>query len=260
MIGADVVTLNSSVMEERPTGRPDEFERAMKQLSTITRSLSARLGVRLDPAGERISVVDNRGQDVAGWTLLAVVCALALRERAGGTIAVPVHAPQLFEKIAAKHGGQVVRTKLDAKALMEAATRDGVIVAGDDRGGLAFPQFQPAMDGLFAVVKLLELLATQQADLSAEIAALPRYHMASTKVACPWESKGKVMRLLSQQYQSNGPRSVDGVRIDLGSTDWVLILPDPDRPLFHVIAEGESSDGAHTLMEKYAALVSSLQR
>ena len=57
-----------------------------------------------------------------------------------------------------------------------------------------------------------------------------------------------------------GQRSIDGIRVDLGKTDWVLVLPDPDRPLFHVIAEGESKDGAHALMEKYAALVSSLQR
>ena len=68
------------------------------------------------------------------------------------------------------------------------------------------------------------------------------------------------MRLLSQQYQSNGPRSVDGIRVDLGESEWALILPDPDRPLFHIIAESETNDGAHTVMEKYAALVSSLQR
>jgi len=183
-----------------------------------------------------------------------------LQERGGGKIAVPVHAPRLFEQIAGKHGGEVIRTKADAKSLMEAATAEGVVVAGDERGGLIFPQFQPAMDGLYAVVKLLELLSAQAANLSEEVAALPRFYMDATKIPCPWESKGKVMRLLSQQYQSSGPRSVDGIRIDLGDVDWVLILPDPDRPLFHIIAEGESADASHTLMEKYSALVSSLQR
>jgi mannose-1-phosphate guanylyltransferase/phosphomannomutase len=40
----------------------------------------------------------------------------------------------------------------------------------------------------------------------------------------------------------------------------VLVLPDIDRPLFHVIAESSSNEGARILVEKYAALVSSLQR
>ena len=42
--------------------------------------------------------------------------------------------------------------------------------------------------------------------------------------------------------------------------EWVLILPDVDRPIFHIIAESVSNDGARVLMDKYAALVSSLQR
>jgi len=116
------------------------------------------------------------------------------------------------------------------------------------------------MDAMYAVVKILELLGLQDATLSDELDALPSYHTASTKVPCPWDSKGKVMRLLSQQYQPTGPRSVDGIRVDLGESEWVLILPDPDRPLFHIMAESETNDGANTVMEKYAALVSSLQR
>jgi mannose-1-phosphate guanylyltransferase/phosphomannomutase len=259
-IGCEVITLNSSILEERPTGRPDEFDQAMNQLAVITRSLRAQLGVRLDASGEHLNLVDNRGDRITGWNLLAVVTSLMLRDQRGGTIAVPVTAPRLFEWIAARHGGTVIRTKADEKSLMEAATSDGVILAGDEEGGLIFPQFHPAMDALFAVVKILELLTKQDATLSEERDSLPSYHMAEAKVPCPWESKGKVMRLLSQQYQPTGPRSVDGIRIDLGETEWVLILPDPDRPLFHVLAESETNEGARTIMEKYAALVSSLQR
>ncbi|MGH2461237.1 MAG: nucleotidyl transferase, partial [Chloroflexota bacterium] len=153
-----------------------------------------------------------------------------------------------------------VRTRADVVALMEAATREGVVLAGDDQGGIIFSQFQPAMDALFSVVKILELLATQEASLSDELDALPSYYTVQTKVPCPWDSKGKVMRLLSQQYQSSALQNIDGVRIDLGKSEWVLVLPDVDHPLFHVIAESGSGDGARVLMEKYAALVSSLQR
>jgi mannose-1-phosphate guanylyltransferase/phosphomannomutase len=39
----------------------------------------------------------------------------------------------------------------------------------------------------------------------------------------------------------------------------VLILPDPDGPFFHVIAEGCSDDQARVLTEKYAGLVAGLQ-
>ena len=79
------------------------------------------------------------------------------------------------------------------------------------------------------------------------------------RVACPWESKGKVMRLLNEQYKDRRTRQIDGVKVDLGR-EWVLVLPDADRPLFHVIAESTSQEGAQALADKYAGLISGLQR
>ena len=83
--------------------------------------------------------------------------------------------------------------------------------------------------------------------------------MSATNVICPWESKGKVMRILSEQYRERRTKPIDGIKIDLGS-EWVLVLPDADRPLFHIIAESVSNDQAQALAEKYARVVSGLQQ
>jgi mannose-1-phosphate guanylyltransferase/phosphomannomutase len=116
------------------------------------------------------------------------------------------------------------------------------------------------MDAMFAVARIYQMLLRQQTCLSEVVASLPTYHTARTRVPCPWDAKGKVMRILSQQYQTSETRQIDGVKIELGISDWVLVLPDTDRPLFHVLAESNSSEGAKALMEKYAALVSSIQK
>jgi hypothetical protein len=105
----------------------------------------------------------------------------------------------------------------------------------------------------------IELLQRQRVGLSDVVADLPEYHVASTKVPCSWDDKGKVMRLLSQQFNDRRTKQIDGVKIDLGE-EWVLVLPDVDRPIFHILAESDTGEGARVLMDKYAALVSSLQR
>jgi mannose-1-phosphate guanylyltransferase/phosphomannomutase len=66
------------------------------------------------------------------------------------------------------------------------------------------------------------------------------------------------MRILNQQYAERQTEQVDGIKIDLGS-EWVLILPDPDGPFFHVYAEGSSDEQARVLIDKYAGLVTGLQ-
>jgi mannose-1-phosphate guanylyltransferase/phosphomannomutase len=66
------------------------------------------------------------------------------------------------------------------------------------------------------------------------------------------------MRILSEQYRERREDPIDGVKIDLGE-EWVLVLPDADRPLFHVLAESRSRDSAQALADKYARVVTGLQ-
>jgi mannose-1-phosphate guanylyltransferase/phosphomannomutase len=143
--------------------------------------------------------------------------------------------------------------------MMTAASREGVVLVGDGQGGFVFPELQPAFDGMLAIAKLLELLATFEQHLSEVVDDLPAYYLSSTRVTCPWEHKGKVMRILSEQYRERRSKPIDGIKIDLGK-EWVLVLPDADRPLFHVVAESVSNDQAQALAEKYARVVSGLQQ
>jgi mannose-1-phosphate guanylyltransferase/phosphomannomutase len=133
-----------------------------------------------------------------------------------------------------------------------------MVLVGDGAGGFVFPEFHPAFDGMYSMVKLLEALARFDTKLSEVVNQLPPYHLIRTQVNCPWEYKGKVMRILSEQYRERREEPIDGVKIDLGE-EWVLVLPDADRPLFHVLAESQSRDSAQALADKYARVVSGLQ-
>jgi mannose-1-phosphate guanylyltransferase/phosphomannomutase len=105
----------------------------------------------------------------------------------------------------------------------------------------------------------MELTALYKTRLTEVIRNLPHYALASTRVPCRWEDKGRVMRILNEQYRGSSTKQVDGVKIDLGNGEWALILPDADRPLFHVIAEADTDVDARQLVDKYSGLVQGLQ-
>jgi mannose-1-phosphate guanylyltransferase/phosphomannomutase len=52
---------------------------------------------------------------------------------------------------------------------------------------------------------------------------------------------------------------IDGIKILLGEKEWVLILPDPDYPRFHVYAEGRNDREAQELVNRYVRVVEGLQ-
>jgi mannose-1-phosphate guanylyltransferase/phosphomannomutase len=258
-IGCEVIVLNASTDETRSSRSLDELDKDMQRLATITSGVNADMGIRIDQGGENISVVDDRGRVLDGMKMLAVMTSLILRQHRNGTVAAPVTAPSALQHIAKRYDGNIQHTKVLRHAMMTAAGREGVVMVGDGMGGFVFPVLQPAFDGMLAIAKLLELLATFQMRLSEVVDDLPAYYLSSTRVTCPWEHKGKVMRILSEQYRERRTKPIDGIKIDLGK-EWVLVLPDADRPLFHVVAESVSSDQAQALAEKYARVVSGLQQ
>lgn len=259
-LGCNVVALGAHIDEFKISVLPEEFEAALRQLATICSALHADLGIRLDVGGEGIFLVDDKGHLLPDETACVALAALSLRQTGGGTIVVPVHLSKVFEQVAAQYGGQVKRTKLDTQSLMEEASREGVIMAGDGAGNFIFPQFQPVIDGLMATAKLLEFLAIQQTRLSEVIASLPPCAVAKKKVPCPWEIKGTVMRLLNERYRDHRREMIDGIKVILNDEEWTLILPDPDQPVFHVYAESNSMERAEALADEYAHLVEELQK
>jgi mannose-1-phosphate guanylyltransferase/phosphomannomutase len=258
-LNCQVVALNATVDETRMSIPQDEFDRSLRQLALISQAVQARLAARLDVGGEKVFLVDDRGQPVSPITALAAFAALALKANNGGTIAVPVNMPMIFEEIASRYGGAVERTRVDLQALMATASKGKVVLAGDGSGNLIFPQLHPGADGMFALAKLIEFLIVEGTSLSQVIAELPPYYVAERRVSCPWELKGTVMRLLNQQFKPPRSAQIDGTRIDLGNAEWVLVLPDPDEPVFRVFAESDSEPQAQELADKYARIVEGLQ-
>jgi mannose-1-phosphate guanylyltransferase/phosphomannomutase len=139
---------------------------------------------------------------------------------------------------------------------MEQAGQRGMVFVGEERGGFIFPGFQAAFDGMLATVKLLEMMARTEARLHSLARSVPASHLVRDHVPCPNERKGTVMRRLLELTRDQVVELVDGVRIRLGD-DWVAAIPDPDRALFHVIAEAGTRPRAEELAERYKSLIES---
>lgn len=250
-----VVALDANTDKLRVSSGKSQYQTALKQLQIIATALGVQLGARLSGGGEKISLVDDRGYLLQDITALAATVDLALRDAPGSTIAVPINMPNLFEQIAQKHGGKIIRTEIDSNALINASCPHKVIMAGDGDGNFIFPDFQCAFDGMIALVKILEFMATQNVALGEIVANLPPYHMAERRVSCAWDAKARVMRLIYERFQNHKQQAINGIKIHLTPHRWVLILPDPDQPYFRITAEAESYEAAEALVDEYAQVI-----
>ncbi len=250
-LGAEVVSLNAFVDETKMTRGGAEFEAALRQLGTIVPTLNADFGVMLDAGAQKIFISDEKGTVLGGDQALALMTMLHCRCEPGASVAVPVTASRAVEEAAARWNGTVTRCGSTYRAMMEAALK-GASFVGEERGGYIFGRFFPAFDSMMATVKLMEYLAAAGGALSEALKAVPRAHVVRTEAPCAAERKGTVMRRLLEEAEGSGRRMelIDGVKLH-GRSDWVLVLPDADKPLFHVDAEADSPREAQALADRY---------
>jgi mannose-1-phosphate guanylyltransferase / phosphomannomutase len=250
---ADIVSLNAYAAPGRLSRTEEEFEESLNRLGGIVRSIRADLGLWIDPGGEVIHLVDDAGRPLGPELTQLIFIDLALQHLDVRRVAIPVTSPAAVPRLIRERGAEVLWTKTEHHAMM-ASAEHADMVAGT-RGEFIFPHFQPAYDGMYAAVKLLELLAAAAAPLHELADRHAPVHIRQERVACPWGRKGAVMRRLMHETEREDRQLVDGVKIWKGERDWALIIPHSDKPYFVVTAEGAEAAAVEALLDRYAGMV-----
>jgi mannose-1-phosphate guanylyltransferase/phosphomannomutase len=252
-LGCEVLALNPN---DGGTAKPRNHYEMLDSLSLLSKAVVANradLGIAVDANAERLLLVDEQGNGVSEEMFCALMSLLILKSKEGATVAVPVTAPKIIEEMARNYRGRVIRTRTNPRSVMERVIEEKILI-----GERELPGFHPAFDALLSLAKILEVMATENARLSSLLSLVPRFYMSKRTVECPWEDKGKVMRMLIEQVRNEKVELIDGIKV-YHDTGWALVLPDSEEPLFHVYSEASTPADAETLREMYMAKIDEIR-
>jgi mannose-1-phosphate guanylyltransferase/phosphomannomutase len=250
-MGVETIALNTFSRVRSRFTLGESVPAAAARVAEIVRATEADVGAILDPGAEYLFVVDEKGNLLSHSTLLLLLLQNAAREAAAGVAALPLNATRLAEQVVASTGVSVRRTKCSRGALMAEAARPKTVFAASTDGGYIYPSVLASMDGLYALGKVLELLSVADAPLSQLVHKVPVAHVAHLNAECAWDLKGAVMRRLTEKLGQARVSLIDGIKVFLDQSEWALVLPDPEEPLFHIYAEAADDERALELAERY---------
>jgi mannose-1-phosphate guanylyltransferase/phosphomannomutase len=257
-LGVTATELNAGLNPRKFSTSVEEQAQSIVQLSTIVVSLNADLGVALNPAAEKLTVVDEKGKPIDSQLLLLLVLDLYIRTHKPKSIAVPISASMAVEEIAQEHGIGVIRVASAHRAMMEARRELSAEFIGGTRGGFIFPGFQTGADAMLALAKILEMMARANTSFGELRQKYEHYVRKTVSVPCPWSKKGRVMRQLITDSSHKKRQLVDGVRV-FEDSGWVLVAPDRFKASFNILAESKSKRETSTLINRYRVLVEECQ-
>jgi mannose-1-phosphate guanylyltransferase / phosphomannomutase len=259
-LGCQVISLNAYLEPTKLTRSDEEFKKAVDELSQIVTSIRCDVGFMLNPGAERIWLIDERGKLLSDNRLLSIVTKLFLTVNAKKVkkIAVPISASLEVDLIASEYDVEVVRTKNSHYGMMEAVLKDPEIkFVGGTKGGFIFPEFLFASDGMFAISKILELMALTELKIGEIEEKLPKLCLKRLSIPCPRDLKGKVMRYATLESEKFKRQLIDGVKIFFDDLTWILILPDRQRSEVHLFVESNDEKMVDKLIAEYSEKVKS---
>jgi mannose-1-phosphate guanylyltransferase/phosphomannomutase len=251
-LGIEVVSAHGFIVERSDQAPP--VPESLAQAKKLVTAANADLGAVFDRAGERLHLIDERGNEIPVEKVLLLFLSLISASGRKGKVAFPITITSQVEKLTKKSGLEVIRTRASLADLTREAAGEGVIFAGAMGGGYVFPDFLPASDGVASLCKLLELLAPVSQPISELVSKLPPSTLVHRRLHCPWGKKGLVMRLLVEQMKDRELDLTDGVKIS-DSRGWALVLADSDEPIVHIYAEGASAEVSNELESEMHILV-----
>jgi mannose-1-phosphate guanylyltransferase/phosphomannomutase len=254
-LGVESFAVHSFIDTDEEAIRTADLPAFTSHTRRLVEAMGADLGVVLDHAGERITLIDERAREISHDTSLHLLLSLVSRHASnGGRVVLPGNTSRVAERIVAGGGLDVVRGRISAAGLMEAASEDDVVFAGSPDGGFIFPSFLAGFDAVMTLARVLEFLALENKPLSELCAEVPAAALVHERAPVPWSLKGFAMRELSERVKGNRTDLPDGIRVEENG-GWAQLVPDPDEPFFHIYAEGGSDLESAAIARRYRALL-----
>ena len=180
------------------------------------------LGLAFDGDGDRIGVVDGRGEIVWADQLLLLLARDTLKDRPGSPVIGDVKSSDVLFGGISEAGGQPIMARSGYVLIRERMLAEGAPLAGEMSGHIFFgDRWHHADDGIYNAVRTLRALVRSGQSLKQFRERLPqRFSTPEMRFACPADRKQVVLSAIGQR-QAEADRT-DGLRVRVPGGWWLL--------------------------------------
>ena len=208
----------------------------------------AHIGIALDGDADRLIVIDEKGHEVDGDQIMALIGSTMAEQGLlkGGGVVATVMSNLGLERFLASKGLDLVRTAVGDRYVLEAMRKGGYNVGGEQSGHMILTDHATTGDGTIAALQVL--------------GALVRSGKPASEVLHLFD---RVPQLLKNvRYASGDPLSADSVQqaiaageARLAGQGRLVIRKSGTEPLIRVMAEGDDAALVTAVVDDICAAV-----
>ncbi len=245
---------------------PEPVEKHLEPLFMKVRAVGADLGIANDGDGDRIVLVDEKGDFVNTQLMYVLLLYHILKNKnvRDGIVVKTVSTTYLADRICKREGVELKEVAVGFKNINEVILREKVIFGGEESGGYGIVDFLPERDGLFAGLNLLELLLLKDKSLSELISEIFREYGEAyynrVDLHAEEDKKQKLKKLIENPPEKLGDFKVskvitlDGLKLIFEGDGWLLFRASGTEPLIRIYTEMPSREETEQVLRRAVEL------
>ena len=218
-------------------------------ICSYVKQIGADVGISHDGDGDRVQLCDEDGTLVDGDDVLAITALdwLSRGELKEKTLVATVMSNLGLDYTIRKAGGQVVRTQVGDRYVLERMLTDDLNVGGEQSGHMIFRDFTTTGDGIVSALQVLRIRMDTGKPLSKLRQVVEKFPQVVVNVQVrekpSWDTLPEVQQLLKE------------TEAKLGSDGRVLLRYSGTEPKARLLIEGRDGGEIKAMADKIAARI-----
>ncbi|MBI3891267.1 MAG: phosphomannomutase/phosphoglucomutase [Candidatus Wallbacteria bacterium] len=226
----------------------------IRPLQDRVHATGADLGIAFDGDGDRVAFVDNEGKAVSGDMITALIAASELGRHAGATVLYDLRSSRAVKEEIEHLGGVAKKCRVGHSFIKQMMRETGAVLAGELSGHFYFKDNFYLDSGIFAALRVLEILSHSEKTMAQLVAPLDRYHR-SGEINFRVRDQDAVLARVEQAFRGRGEAShLDGLSVDFEDW-WFNLRKSNTEPLLRINLEASSEDVMRQRLTELQALL-----
>ncbi len=209
----------------------------------------AHIGIALDGDGDRIAVVDEKGNLIDGDDILALF-ALVFKEKgilSNNAVVGTVMSNLGLEKFFKKHGISFIRTQVGDRYVLLKMKEMGSILGGETSGHIIFLDKATTGDGLLTGIRLISLIKEKEKSLSELVHLFEKFPQVMINIKVKEKKPVEEIEGLEQKIRL--------AKSKLGENGRIVIRPSGTEPKYRVMVEGNKKELIEEIAQELAKYI-----
>jgi phosphomannomutase len=255
-----VIEINGERNPLFPGIRPEPIAVNLTKLSATVQAQGANAGLATDGDGDRMGIVDEKGNFLTQLQVFALLCLYLLEVRGErGPIVKTLTSTNMADRLGELFKVPVYETAVGFKYVAPVMLEKDAIIGGEESGGYGFRGHVLERDGILANLYFLDLMVrtgkTPSELVNYLYSKVGQHHYWRVDVPFPEAQRQAII----SRVKNNPPKTIDGAKVlkvdttdgfrfMLADNSWLLIRFSGTEPLLRIYAETDSPERAERML------------